>query len=159
MADLNSGTTINGNEAMHTGAWDKIDVGYFTTGDTAVTTGFTPRYIQFFSTVHWASFNSEHHQSNSGGENATVGTSMGEAIGSATADQMVTHTHYNGDDSDRHFTYVGDGEVIYLLVTADYGNTVQGRIRGYVSSFDADGFTMGWNATYTNTPFIYRAYR
>lgn len=160
MADLNS-TTIGGNDAMHTGAWDNVSVGYFTTGDSSVTgVGFEPRYIEFYATLHQSSFNSEYSSGgNAGGGANGCGASQGFATSSATGDQLVTHFTYNSDSSNSHHTYVGDGEVVYLIHTSSNGENITGRVRAAVSSFDADGFSLTWNATNTNVPIIYRAYK
>lgn len=160
MADLNN-TTVNGNQALETGTYDNVAVGYFTTGDTSVTgLGFEPSYIEVYGTIHGSSFNSEHDSgSNSGGESHSTADSWGVATGSTASEQLVTNLSWNSDSTNAHRTYVGDGEVIYLIYLTSAGETVQGRARASVSSFDADGFSLSWSATYSSTQFIYRAYK
>lgn len=160
MADLNN-TTIGGNTAMHTGAWDNVAVGYFTTGDSSVTgVGFQPRYIEFYAGLHQTSFNSEYYSgSNSAGGDNASGASHGFATSSASSDQLVTHYAYNSNSSNGHYSYTGDGEVVYLIHTSNNGDNVAGRVRAAISSFDSDGFSLSWNATYSNVPIIYRAYK
>lgn len=161
MADLNSGTTIGGNTAMHTGGWTQADVGYFTTGDGSVTgVGFEPRYLEIYGNLHQSSFNSEYQSGgNVGGGANAIAISQGVAVGSATSDQLVNGWFCNSNSMNGSGDYIGDGEVIYLVHTSNSGSTIDGRVRGAISSFDADGFSLSWNATYTNTQFIYCAYK
>lgn len=160
MADLND-TTIGGNSILHTGTHDNVATGYFTTGDTSVTgLGFEPSYIEFYGEIHGSSFNSEHSSgSNSGGESHSVGISRGIATSAASSDQLVTNASWNSDSTNAHRTYTGDGDVIYLVYLTSAGETYQGRARASVSSFDSDGFSLNWNAAYSSTEFVYRAYK
>lgn len=160
MADLNSGTTINGNDAMHTGSWSQADVGYFTSGDTSVTgVGFEPRYVQFFASLHQGSFNTEVFSGTSGGESNSAGGSEGHAVGGGTAEQQVSAYHWPSDSMNQHYSYMGDGEVVRMWITSNNGETLQGRVIGSVSSFDSDGFSLSWSSNYTTVPIIYRAYK
>lgn len=161
MADLNSGTVVGGNTLMHTGNWRQVDVGYFTTGDSAVTgLGFEPRYVEVYGILHQNSFNSEYSSGgNVGGGANSMAVSQGFASSGATSDQLVTCWFASSDSMNGSGSYIGDGEVLYLVHTSNNGSTIDGRVRGTISSFDADGFSLSWTATYTNTPFIYKAYR
>lgn len=161
MADLNSGTTINGNEAMHTGKWSQIDVGYFTTGDASVTgVGFQPRYVQFFAANHQGSFNSEYHSDDSANNyNHSTGASQGHAIGGGTNEQQVTGYHWPSDSMNAHYSYTGDGEIVRMWFTTSAGDSLAGRTIGSVSSFDSDGFSLSWSANHHSVPVIYRAYK
>lgn len=161
MANLNSGTSIGGNTAMETGAFDNVSVGYFTTSDASVTgVGFQPKYIEIFATLHQAAFNTEYSSGANTGAGANgCGFSMGVATSGAASDQLVTGYSWNSNSSNGHHSYVGDGEVVYLIHTSSNGTTIDGRTRATISSFDADGFSLSWTAAYTSTQMVYRAYK
>lgn len=160
MADLNNGTTIANNEAMHVGKWSQVDVGYFSTGDASVTgVGFQPRYVQFFAAYHQGSFNSEYYSGANNGSPNSTGFSQGHAFSGSSGDQQVNAYHWPSDSMNAHYTYSGSGEIVRMWNTSSAGGTLNGRIIGSLSSLDSDGFSLSWSANYESVPVIYRAYK
>lgn len=130
----------------------KVDVGYFTQSATSVTTGFRPTAIWFWSFLHQGSFNSEYSSgANTGGGANSYSWSCGYATGAAAGDQLVSALGANSDSMDAHTSFVGDGEVVYLIYTDTRGANILGRSRANVSAINSDGFDVSFTSTVTPT--------
>jgi hypothetical protein len=136
-----------------------VDVGYVTQSETSVTTGFAPQLVLFYSNLHQNSFNAEYNSgANAGGGANSLAFSEGSAVGSASGEQHVSGVSASSDSPDEHHSYVGDGEVVYIIYTDTAGSNVKGRARAAVSSFNDDGFSLSWSSTVTPNVFtLYRA--
>lgn len=151
--------STGGNPVMHTGGWDEISIGSITTNDGTFTTGFEPRYIEFYGARHPAGFNSTYDSGDNNGENNALSTCRGFATAATAGEQMVVNQADGSDSVNGHLSYAGDGEVIHLITTDGRNSVVNGRTRAEVSSFNSDGFDLNWTATYDSIVAIYRAYR
>lgn len=142
-----------------------VDVGVFqqgsTTSDQSIVTGFQPSYVAFYGNMTQAALNTEYTSgANVGGGANGLSYCMGYSVGGAAADQYVSSLGQNSNSSNAHVAYAGDGEVVYLIATSNGGETIDGRARASVTSFDQDGFTLSWGSTIPETTHIlYQAYR
>jgi hypothetical protein len=168
LSNFGSGATFSDYPLAAGGDTDSaVDVGYVVADSSnstpytlSVTTGFAPRYVEFYANLHQASVGSTYYSGgNSGGGSNAIAFSEGYATGSASGDQTVSGVGDNSDSTNAHRTYVGTGEVVHLMQTSSAGETLDGRVRTNISSFDSDGFTLEWTANYANAPVLYRAFR
>lgn len=158
--------SISGNPSMHTGVWDKVDVGTIKVDSTltapyteSITTGFEPAYIEFYGNRHTAAVGTEFDSGDNTGEDNAISKSEGYASGSAASDQAVSSLGAGSNSSNGHLTYVGEGDVVYLITTDGTNSVVNGRGVANIASFDTDGFTLEWTSNYENYTVIYRAYK
>jgi len=120
--------------------------------DYTVNTGFKPTYIEFHV---------EEHNTSLGEEKRYAGASYNNMEGWATpTEQIVTVNSPGSENSNDHWTYVGEGQAIHAIQTNSTGENYLGSVQASVKSFNADGFTLEFTeVTHTRHYVIYKAFR
>jgi len=125
----------------------RAETGYLLDGETDASTGFRPEYITLHSLAMHEALSTEYYSgtgSGTSGPNNTLSQSQGLATG--TGEQYVVGVGTSSDGVNAHYAYAGDGEVVYVVLTGNRGETVDSRARAELASVNDDGFTLNWTS-------------
>jgi len=123
------------------------------TGQQSYTTGFQPNFLRTICQPHAAI--------QSGDDSVTDAKENGWGHGVAaerggTIEQVSASVVMYSENINMHAWGSSDSDALYTVIV-DSNETVSGRIRAALSSFDANGFTLDYDSVESGQPFLYCA--